>query len=87
MSYDGTNFAGVHRSINLNSNNNAARRCVSLQQSAKLHNRFKEINMKKVVLLDSNSNIAMMCHKNYAERVWDTRSSMSIETNGRVTTT
>ena len=33
-------------------------------------------------LLDSDSNAIIMQNKNYAERVWDTKSSMSVETNG-----
>ena len=59
---------------------------MSLQQSAKLHNKFKEMNAENVILLDSDSNVTMMCDKDYEERMQDTRSSRSIETNIRVTT-
>ena len=73
----------MHCGFNLNSNN-TARRHTSLQQSAKLHNKFKEINAKNTVLLCCDSNLTMKCDKNYIECASDTKSLMSAETNTNI---
>ena len=63
------NFSGVHHRVNLNSNNNTARKHMLLQQNSKQHSKLKERNIKNTVLLDSDSNVKMICNGNHTEYV------------------
>ena len=62
-----TKFVGAYRNVNLNSNRSIKRKCALLQQNSKLHNKFKEIDMKNAILLAINSNATMIRNRNYAE--------------------
>ena len=40
---------------------------MSLQQNSMLHNKFSEINIKNVILLDSDSNVTIMYDEDHIE--------------------
>ena len=70
----------VRYNINFNGNNSTERKHALLQQNSKLHNKFKEINAKNAILLDSNSNAVIAYNRNSQNA--RTNSKIPIETNG-----
>ena len=60
---------------------------MSLQQNSKLYNKFKGINTKNAVLLDSYSNTTIICNKNHAECAQDANNKIPAETNSGLIST
>ena len=71
-------FTGVHCS-----------RYVGVQKHTYAHKlkNIKNLNMKELILLDSDSNVTIMCNRKYVTNVCGTNDTMHIETNGGMTTT
>lgn len=49
-------------------------------QGKKTNNFDKQL--RKLILLDSNSNATIFCEKKYVNKIWDTDEKMKIGTNG-----